>query len=149
THRGFRAVGADRLSAILSNGIDVEPTRSVIMVDCFEKAWEYGGWPKVMQALDWSCLDQSWREIPTDTPPGELTELRKIFPALLTSIDGSKLWLSRLPEGDPRIASSYEVSYGRWIPGNPFEALKAILVFSRPEDEQAVQDAMKQSGLMI
>ena len=49
---GFRAVAIDRLEAVLRNGIDVEPVDSVIFVATFDKAGEYGGWPKLIIALN-------------------------------------------------------------------------------------------------
>jgi hypothetical protein len=58
----FRGVGVDRLGAVLRSGIDVEPSDSVIYVDFFDKAWEYGGMPKVILALDRDFLDGTWRK---------------------------------------------------------------------------------------
>src|SRR5262245_53739929 len=60
----FRAVGIDRLAIVLAKGVDVEPTNATIFVDFFSKAWEYGGWPKVVLAFDPSRLDRTWREVP-------------------------------------------------------------------------------------
>lgn len=49
----YRAVSWERLQNILETGIDVIPTDSPIYVsNYFDKAWEYGEWPKVMMALD-------------------------------------------------------------------------------------------------
>jgi hypothetical protein len=48
-------------------GIDVEPTDARIYVAGLEKSWEYGGWPKVIMALDQEQLESTYREIPADT----------------------------------------------------------------------------------
>ncbi|MDQ6893717.1 MAG: protein kinase [Acidobacteriota bacterium] len=135
----FRGIGSDRLRKVLQTGIDVEPTDSVIYVDLFEKAWEYGAWPKVLLALDNSRLDRSWREIRAGTPTGEIEHLRGRFPTIAPIADGSGWWMSRLPPSDSQIGTSYEIAYARWIPGDPFEALGAILLFARPEDEGALR----------
>jgi hypothetical protein len=136
----FRAVGADRLDAVLAKGVDVEPTNAAIFADFFEKAWEYGDWPKVMLAFDPSRLDQTWREIPATTPRDQLEALQQTFPTVIASRDGSTLWLSRLAKDDPRCTTDYEVAYGRWIPGNPFDALRAVLLFVRPEDNDRLPE---------
>ena len=54
----FRGVGLDRLQTILATGVDVEPTTAPIFVSDFDKAWEYGGWPKVVMAFD-GCTSSS------------------------------------------------------------------------------------------
>lgn len=93
---GFRGVSWDRLGVVLSTGIDVEPTDATIYVDGFDKALEYGGWPKVIVALRSAQLDSAFREVSADTPPAQLAELERAFGTRLPSVDGSKLWLSRL-----------------------------------------------------
>jgi hypothetical protein len=42
--------------------------------------------------------------------------------------DGGTLWLSRLPAGDPRIGTWREADMARWIPEDPWEALRMIVV---------------------
>src|ERR1700679_703606 len=61
---GFRGVSIDSLPAVLQRGIDVRPTHAVIYVDHLEKALEYGGWPKVVLALKWDLIKQTFKEIP-------------------------------------------------------------------------------------
>lgn len=131
----FRGVSHDRLDCVLRSGIDVVPPDSTIYVDDFEKAWEYGGWPKVMLALDTERLSHTYRELRSDTPELELRALRQIYPTELKSADGEQLWLSRLSEDDPRISTEYEIAYARWIPGDPMQALRAVLIFVRPGDQ--------------
>lgn len=135
----YRAVNFSRLSTVLKSGIDVEPTDSVIYADEFEKAWEYGAWPKVVLAFDCGRLQRTFREVPSDTSPDELAVLSRTFPTKLRSKNGTKLWLSRLSEDDPKLASGYEIAYAWWTDEDPFDALKGIFVFWRPKDAQAIE----------
>ena len=130
----FRSVKLDRLHDVLRTGIDVTPTDSPIYAEFITKAIEYGGWPKVILALDSGQLDLTYREVSAFLPQVELAALTLHFPTVLKSIDGNKLWLSRLKEGDPRMESAYETHYARWIPGDPFKALKAIFLCARESD---------------
>jgi hypothetical protein len=125
----FRGVSYDRLSTILGTGIDVEPTNAPIFVSDFDKAWEYGDWPKVIMVFDGRHLAYTYREITSDTPAEETARLMLEYPTRIPDHSGERTWLTRLPETDPRAASSYEVEFGRWIPGDPFDALRAIFVF--------------------
>jgi hypothetical protein len=131
----YRGVSFDRLQTVLQNGIDVEPTNSVIHADGFTKACEYGSWPKLILALDREPLNLTYVEIEASTPKSEVERLRTMYPTMLKSEDGSRFWCSRLREDDPRVSSPYEVAYARWIPGDPFDALRAALAFTRADDE--------------
>jgi hypothetical protein len=138
----FRAVNFDRISRVVATGADVVPTDSPIYADAFDKAWEYGGWPKLILAYASSAVERTFREVPANTPSEELRLLRERFPTVVASPDGTKLWLSRPAEDDRRLATPYEMAYGWWIPGDPFEALHAILVFARREDVDVVRAAL-------
>jgi hypothetical protein len=138
----YRGVGLDRLATVLTTGIDVEPSDSVIFADFIDKAWEYGGFPKVILALDPGRLERTFREIPADTPQDELDAVRERFPNVLTSADGETLWCSRMSIEDPRIASPYEWAYAWWIPGDPFEALRAVLLFASEDDTAQILSAL-------
>jgi hypothetical protein len=129
---GFRGVSLDRFKVVLSTGIDVEPTNAIIYVDGFDKALEYGGWPKVVIALRTDQLDATFREVAADTPPTQLAELGHVFGTKLLSADGSMLWLSRLDAEDSRVTTDYEVAYARWIPGDALGALAAVFVLVHP-----------------
>jgi hypothetical protein len=139
----FRGVSFNRLAAVLETGIDVVPSDSVIYVSDFDKAWEYGRLLKVVLALDRDHLDRTYREVPADTPEDEITRLACKFPSIEKSRDGSRLWLSRMGEDDPRRTTSYEINYARWIPGDPKRALRAIFIFAneRIDLQAAVKDA--------
>jgi hypothetical protein len=101
----FRAVSYDRLPVILKAGIDVEPASAPTFVADFEKSWEYGGWPKVIMALDAKQLERTYREIPADTPSDEVARLMQDYPTRFESETGEYLWLSRFSESDTRATS--------------------------------------------
>lgn len=143
----FRGVSADRLNFVLSNGIDVDPTDSVIYALDLVKAWEYGGWPKLLLALDTSRLQRTFKEVPSDISADELERLRQHYPTVIR--DGAKLWLSRFPEGNCRIATTYETYYAWWIKGDPFQTLRAIMLFARPEDEADVGTLLKSAAISV
>jgi hypothetical protein len=132
----FRGVPLERLATVLRQGIDVQPTTEVIYADSASKAFEYGGWPKVLWALSRDSLRRTFREVSADIPEDEIQSLRCEFPTIVQSIDGSKLWCTRLREDAPQIATDYEISYAYWIPGDPWTALKAVFVLVRPQDHE-------------
>jgi hypothetical protein len=76
----------------------------------------------------------------------ELAALRLRYPTMLKSRDRTKLRLSRLPKDDPRIANDVEMAYARWIDGDPFNVLRAIFIFARPEDEGELTEGTKRAG---
>jgi hypothetical protein len=127
-----RCVEIERLPVILVQGCDVQPANSVLWIDKFpSKALEYGGDEKVMMIFDMNRTEPSYQEVPSDTDQTTLDELRRDYPTVERSTDGSRLWLSRLPAHDTRITMPYEIEHARWIPGAPFDALSGILVLGR------------------
>jgi hypothetical protein len=127
----FRCVAPDRLPLILRTGCDAEPSDSVLWIDTGitpDKALEYGGETKVLLILDIRKTERSCREVSADLAISELDSLRAQYPTVLKSVDGTMLWLSRLPANDRRVNSAYEIEHGRWIPGDPFEALIGVVV---------------------
>ncbi len=136
-----RCVGIERLDVILRQGCDVEPSDAVLWTDMFSsKALEYGGTEKVLMVFDIHRTKPTYLRVAADTDPIALDELRKTYPTVVRSIDGSRLWLSRLPEHDRRVTSPYEVEHARWIPGDPFEALAGLLVLGR--DLAAIRESV-------
>ena len=129
----FRGVELDRLPNVLESGIDVIPTNAPIFADFLDKALEYGGWPKLVLALDSRQMEKTFKEVPSSIPEAELAELCSTFPLVLPSSDGRSLWLTRLSEGDPRIGTAYEYGYAWWIRGDAFKALNAVLLFDHPD----------------
>jgi hypothetical protein len=126
----FRGVGIDQLKTVLAAGIDVTPTDSPIYASDFKKAWEYGGIPKVVLALDGQTMERTWRQVPADTPEEVLAPLRDVYPTVLEIDSGEFLWLTRMEASDRRAGTPYEAAYGWWIPGDPWETLQAIFVFA-------------------
>lgn len=124
----FRGVSIDRLPQVLNTGIDVVPATAPIFADSLDKAFEYGGVPKIVLALDPAKLDRTFREVPADTPADETAEIKKIFPTEIASVCGGALWFTRLSPNDRRAATPYESDYARWIPGNSMDALRAIII---------------------
>jgi len=55
-----------------------------------------------------------------------------------------RLWLSRLKPDDPRLTTQVEVEHARWIQGNAWEALLAVIVVGRDQDDLfgATREAM-------
>jgi hypothetical protein len=128
----FRAVSKDRLSTVLRQGIDVEPTNAVIWVNHLDKALEYGGWPKLVMALDYKFLERTFVELDADASEAEVTAVRRDYPTISKRSDSSKLFYSRLKEDDPQLCTPYEFDSAWWIPGDPWKALKGIFLFFRP-----------------
>ncbi len=143
----FRGVSIDRLPQVLSAGIDVEPTDAHFFADRLDKAVEYGGVPKVVIALDPTKLDRTFREVPANANPKEIAELRKKFPTEFRSKCGNLLWLTKFALEDRRATTAYERNYAHWIPGNPMEALRAVLIFSDSKSFQAVLEALDQAHI--
>lgn len=125
-----RGVALERLDSVLQHGIDVRPTDHPIFVADWDKALEYGDWPKLILLLHPGQLRPTGHEVSATLDPGELNELRKTYPNQLVSTDGSKLWLTRFDPDAPQAGTDYEMAYGRYIPGNPFDALAAVLIFA-------------------
>jgi hypothetical protein len=112
------------------------------------KTLEYGDEMKVLMIFHGERLMPTHREIPANTPPGELEELRRTYPTAIPSVDGQMLWLTRLPFEDKRATTPYEIEYARWIPGDPWEALLAVLVLGRDHKRvcEQVQSAIQSCG---
>jgi hypothetical protein len=140
----FRGVSIDRLPNILKFGIDVEPTDSPIYVAEFDKAWEYGEFPKVVMALASEHMEPTFRVLPVDVLEAEIEVLRRIYPNSY-SVDG-QTWISRVSDPNPA-ARNYEAAYGRWIPGDPFDALRGIFVYVSAADlDQVLSACIEGSG---
>ncbi|MET3124393.1 hypothetical protein AAKU67_004008 [Oxalobacteraceae bacterium GrIS 2.11] len=129
----YRCVSIDRLPVIVNNGIDVFPTNSVIYVDFPDKAFEYGGWPKVLLVLNSKQLSPTWEEVEVTASAEKLEAIRKTHRTEILSEDGSKYWFSRLHEDDPKVTTAYERLYAKYIPGDAQSALIAAFVFAGSE----------------
>lgn len=123
---GCRGVPLTRLEAVLSRGVDVDPTDSVISVDHLDKAVEYGSVDGVVvMVFDPAQLKPASIEIPPSTPEAQIDALRREYPTRIENYHGNTL-LSRVREGQGD--AGYGLLYGRWIPSDPWEVLQMILV---------------------
>ena len=143
----WRAVTFDRLHTVLASGVDVEPSDAPIYVGDIGKALEYGGaikWgarePSVLLGFGSEGLDRTFREVRSDTDQAELDKLRERYPNVTPSADGEMLLLSRIADRP----FAYEFHYGSWIPGDPFEALRIVLVLGMEDRAigRATRDAV-------
>lgn len=129
----FRSVGIDRMTQIMASGCDVCPTDASFFPGNLQKSIEYGGHNKVILLFDRTRLERTHKVIAADTDPKLLEEARKTFPTCVPLEDGKSLWFSRIPSNDPTVNSTYEETWGYFIPGDPWQALLAIfLVGSDP-----------------
>ncbi len=131
----WRAVAFDRLPTVLASGVDVEPSDAHISAGDIGKALEYGGrikWgdrdPTVILGFMRQGLDRTFRKVSSSLDQDELSDLKKTFPNVSPSEDGETLLLSRMPNTIP---FAYEFAYGYWIPEDPFETLKVVLVLGQ------------------
>lgn len=127
-----RGVRADRLGHVLRTGIDVSPTDSPIFAEIgLDKALEYGcDGDQLILLLDVRKLRRTFREVPADSDASLLAELRQSFQTELRSKDGKSIWFSRLGKDGGGAGTSYEADYAWWIPGDPWEALRGLIVLS-------------------
>jgi hypothetical protein len=116
----------------MTTGIDVEPTTHHFWADGWDKAVEYGDWPKVVLALRSDALRHTGRRAPADIDADELRELQRERLTTVRSDDGRWLLLSRLPADHRALASDDEAHYGRWIDGDASAALRCVFLITHP-----------------
>lgn len=132
----LRCVAIEQLPSILARGCDVQPTDAVLWVDSHpDKVFEYGQETKGMMVFHEGLLKSTHQQVPATLPADELAELKLMYPTVIPSVDGEVLWLTRLPFEDRRATTPYEVEHGRWIPGDPWEALHGVIAFGRDHDK--------------
>lgn len=130
----LRSVSVDQLPRILATGCDVQPTDAVLWVNSHAgKVLEYGGETKAIMALRPECLLPTFQEIASDAAAEVIESAKRIYNTAIPSVDGKKLWLTRLPVDDRRASTVYEFEHARWIPGDPFDALLAVIVVGRDQ----------------
>jgi len=123
----FRCVELSRLGQIIQTGCDVFPSHSPLYAACSGKALEYGGSNKVVQVFDPDKLQKTFMRVRKSEAPYLLERLNQAYPSS-KEIDDEWLWFSKLPPGDFRIGTGYEMEYSFYIPGNPIEALLMIFL---------------------
>ncbi|MDR7252259.1 hypothetical protein J2X46_001235 [Nocardioides sp. BE266] len=134
----YRGVNLDRLPVILEHGVDVEPTDAIIYCGPLEKAYEYGRLPKVVMVYRTAdergdvIVQPAVTTIHDITSPADAASRRRSHPHEMQRAEGSPIVLCRVaPESEAHYA--YYRAYGRFIPGDPWDALIAILVFGDAE----------------
>jgi hypothetical protein len=138
----FRGVSLDRLDVVRSSGIDVVPPDHHFYADSLDKAIEYGGWPKVMLALDYRCLDRPYRRVAADAKAEDVIALRRTYPHEVHD-DNGRLWLTR---ASIQRFDGYDVEHGRWIPGDPLDAIRTVIVFTHPDATVAPENLRARLG---
>jgi hypothetical protein len=86
-----RGVKLSRLEFVLQNGIDVEPGRPLWVAIGLEKAWEYGGLPKLLLVLDQDRLQPPNLDFSLDTAGEKRGSYKR----------QNEQEYCRLPAGDP------------------------------------------------
>ena len=123
-----RGTSLNRLPVVLSTGTDVEPPTDPFYAASPDKAMGYGE-PDgvVVQFLDVSSLDHSWKIFQPDEQRPSDAELELEFPVQERLSDAS-LFCSRFPQ--QRFAGTgNDRLYGWWNPsGCPWDALRGIIV---------------------
>jgi hypothetical protein len=123
------------------HGYRAEPTTAPILASDFDKSREYEDWPKVITAVDGMHLGYTYREITSDTPADEAARLTLEYPTRIQGRSGERIWPTRLPETDPREASSYEAEFARCIPKDTFDAASRIRVHAASQAAESKPDA--------
>lgn len=132
----FRGVGSDRLPTIMKTGCDVEPSDAPLFVGPLTKALEYANdGDQIIQIFRAPLLLPSWQEWPASTALDDLAEVQRSYPTVLHTEDKAWSFFSRLPQGNPRLASPYEREYGFWIPGNAHLALAGVIIITEDVDQ--------------
>ena len=149
----YRCVNINCLSNVLNNGIDVSPSTLVFYAtQDIDKAYEYGGDPKLLLILDAKYLERTYMKVvgtrisqtdEYDFDEDELGKFRGIYPTEIKSVDGSRIWFSRLDKNDPRVRTSYESEYAKWIPKNHRECLKGIIIFHSSDQVDQVSKCLR------
>ena len=135
--RVVRSVPFGELATVLEDGCDLDPTTEVLfVVHSVEQALDFPDEEsRLLLLYDARALPPSWQEVPVDIDERQLAALQRNYPTRLRSGDGHRYWLTRLPEGDPRIATRFEVEHARWIQGSPWDALLGVIALGRDHDD--------------
>jgi len=125
------------LPRVLAHAVDVDPPDAVMaVVPSAEQALDFRlGEERLLVLYDGRSLYPAWKEVDATMDERRLAALERSYPTRLRSDDGKRLWLSRLERDDPRLTTQVEVEHARWIQGNPWEALLAVIVLGRDQDD--------------
>jgi hypothetical protein len=139
-----RGVSLGRLPFVLENGIDVPPGAPLWVEIGIEKAWEYGGWPKLLLVFAQAALQPCHLVLPLSTSEQELEVYKTKYQTVLRREDRGEIYLSRLRTTDRRIGSDYEqVPSHRPSPDREIEPPQGWLVLEA--DSPRLHGAKRQS----
>jgi hypothetical protein len=147
THPGgvtFRGVSLKRLPAILTAGVDVEPTDSIIYCDFISKAYEYGGDDKVIMAFRYFGSDEQHlvrravTQILPATSAEDADERRRLYPHDLGPNSAGNPRLCRV-KPKTHADFTYLRTYGYFIPDNPWDALVGLFIYGNPDTLASVR----------
>jgi hypothetical protein len=140
----FRCTQYERLELVLNTGCDVSPCDSPFHSGPLCKAMEYGHtgceyprpWSnKILIGFDQKLLSKSWLEVDSSMPSEELKTLMDTYPTDWPSVDGEKILLSRFSRETAASNPVYEMEYGKWIPGETWEAVQLVALISNNKSE--------------
>lgn len=136
----YRAVSWNRLPTVLRSGVDVEPSDAPLYLSDWEKAWEYGGFPKVVFALTTSTLKRSFHSLPPDADVAEIARWQRTFPHRL-DLPSGMIWLTLF---DPKKSSgpAYEVAHGWYVPGDPATACVGVFLHGSEDHVAEARDLL-------
>lgn len=138
----FRGTSLDRLPTILTTGVDVTPTDAIIYCAELEKAYEYGKGTRVIAAYRWGkpgpdgtkvrVMGRAIVHVFDDTSPETRAEYEISHPYVLPTQPGAPQSRCRV-EPETAARRGYLGPYGKYLTGDPFDALVAILIYGSPE----------------
>jgi hypothetical protein len=125
----YRGIDPANINNVLCNGVDRNPFYGT---DSFEKALEYGGEYPLVLVLNGSRVENSFSTIYPDADghAEKLAAARLEFSSDGAYDEVTGRWLfSRFPESDRGRFTDYEAAYGKYLTGEPQDALLALLRF--------------------
>lgn len=141
----FRATNLSRLPVVLATGVDVEPSTHHIYAADFEKAWEYGKFPKVIAAYRADRLDRTFRTLPLDPALDERSERRQ-RPYEYRYEWADTRFISQIRHTTPG-GPGYEWEYGYWIPGDAREALVGLFTYGSVDDLGTIRGLLREYAI--
>jgi hypothetical protein len=121
------------MAAVLSQGIDVSPTAApTYIANGYDKAAEYGS---ILMLFPWHVLRKTSCWIDEEKAESVSPETVAEYPHRIAAPGGC--WLTR--RNPEHFHAGYDVSYGYYVPGDPFQALTAVIVLG-PSLEVRVQE---------
>jgi hypothetical protein len=121
----YRGVSLTACERVLTNGIYVVPTDSVIWANDLKKASEYG---ELIMILNQAGMRRSFTMLDANAAQETRLLTEQEYGAEPTIFPDGTIWYSRLAQTDRRRGSPYEAENGWYIPGDPFSVLSGIII---------------------